>query len=237
MENVVIIGASGHGSVILDCLEKEGKYNVIGFIDSYKTKHTLVNGYQVLGSEYDLPYLISRLNITGGIVAVGDNWTRKLVVDRISKITPSFNFINTIHPSAVMGKDMYLGIGNAFLPGAIVNANSIVHDFCIVNTNASLGHDGVMESYSSLAPSVCTGGELILGKFSALSLGVNVINGISIGSHTVIGAGALVLENIGDNQIAYGSPAKKIRDRSVGECYLYASKNDTKFKTVNLNKV
>lgn len=237
MENIVIIGASGHGSVILDCLEKEGKYNVIGFIDSYKKKHTLVNGYQVLESEYDLPYLISRLNIAGGIVAVGDNWTRKLVVERISKIIPSFKFINTIHPNAVIGKDMYLGIGNVFMPGAIVNANAIIHDFCIVNTNASLGHDGVMESYASLAPSVCTGGELRLGKYSALSLGVNVINGITIGSHTVIGAGALVLENMGDYVVAYGSPAKKVRNRRVGECYLYASRNDTKFKTANLNKV
>ena len=26
MQNVVIFGASGHGSVVLDCIEKEGKW-------------------------------------------------------------------------------------------------------------------------------------------------------------------------------------------------------------------
>ncbi len=38
MKNIVIIGASGHGSVILDCIEKENKYNLLGFVDSFKKK-------------------------------------------------------------------------------------------------------------------------------------------------------------------------------------------------------
>jgi sugar O-acyltransferase (sialic acid O-acetyltransferase NeuD family) len=224
MQNVIIFGASGHGSVILDCLEKEGKYNVIGFVDSYKKKGYRLNGYQVIGSEFNLPYLINRFNIVGGIVAIGDNWIRKLIVDRITKIVPNFNFINTIHPKAIIGKDVLVGSGNVIMPGAIVNANSILHDFCIINTNSSLGHDGIMESYSSLAPSVCSGGNLHLGQYSAVSLGVNIINGIEIGNHSVIGAGSLVVENFGDNIVAYGSPAKVVRSRVVGEPYLASSK-------------
>ncbi|WP_249356516.1 hypothetical protein [Maribacter sp. ACAM166] len=152
MQNVIIFGASGHGSVVLDCLEKEGKYNVIGFVDPYKLKGARVNGYQVLGSEYDLPYLINRSNIVGGIVAIGDNWTRKCIVDRIVRVVPHFNFINTAHPKAIIGIDVMMGCGSVFMPGAIINANSRIHDFCIINTNSSLGHDSIMESYSSLAP-------------------------------------------------------------------------------------
>jgi len=237
MQNVIIFGASGHGSVVLDCLEKEGKYNVIGFVDSYKRKGTRVNGYQVLGSEYDLPYLINRFNIVGGIVAIGDNWTRRLIVDRIVRVFPNFNFINTVHPKAIIGKDVMIGCGSVFMPGSIINANSIIHDFCIINTNASLGHDGVMESYSSLAPSVCSGGNLKLGQFSAISLGVNIINGIEIGCHTVIGAGALIVGNFGDKVIAYGSPAKVIRNRTIGEPYLYSSKKQQPTQKQYLNKV
>ncbi|CAN0599228.1 unnamed protein product, partial [Ectocarpus sp. 12 AP-2014] len=65
---------------------------------------------------------------------------------------------------------------------------------------------------------------LKLGRFSAISLGVNVINGIEIGQHTVIGAGALVVDHFGDNVMAYGSPARIIRKRSVGEPYLSTTK-------------
>ncbi|WP_299800761.1 NeuD/PglB/VioB family sugar acetyltransferase [uncultured Maribacter sp.] len=230
MQNVIVFGASGHGSVVLDCLEKEGKYNVLGFVDSFKQKGTSINGYQVLGSEIDLPFLIDRFNIVGGIVAIGDNWIRKLIVDKIFKIVPDFSFINTIHPKAILGKDVLLGCGNVFMPGAIVNANSIVHDFCIINTNSSLGHDGIMDSYSSLAPSVCTGGNLKLGRFSAVSLGVNIINGIEIGQHTVIGAGSLVVDHFGDNVLAYGSPARIVRKRAMGEPYLSTPKKQQLYK-------
>jgi len=229
MQNVIIFGASGHGSVVLDCLEKEGKYNVIGFVDSFKKKGSKINGYEVLGSEYDLPFLLNRFNIIGGIVAIGDNWIRKVVVDRIIKIAPNFIFVNTVHPQATIGKDVLLGCGNVFMPGAIINANSIIHDFCIVNTNSSLGHDGLVDSYSSLAPSVCTGGSLKLGRFSAISLGVNIVNGIEIGKHSVIGAGALVVNHFGDNVIAYGSPARIVRKRNIGEPYLSTSKKTTTF--------
>lgn len=237
MQNVVIFGASGHGSVVLDCLEKEGKYNVIGFVDSYKKKDSKINGYQVLGSEFDLPYLINRFNIVGGIVAIGDNWIRKLIVDRILQIVPKFNFVNTVHPMSILGKDVLLGCGNVFMPGAIVNANSIIRNFCIINTNSSLGHDGIMESYSSLAPSVCCGGNLNLGQFSAISLGVNIINGIKIGKHSIIGAGSLVVENFGDNVVAYGSPAKLIRKRIIGEPYLSTSKKQSLPSLRNLQEV
>jgi FlaA1/EpsC-like NDP-sugar epimerase len=51
MKNIVIIGASGHGGMILDCIEKEGRYHVLGFIDSFKEKGTEYLGYEILGNE------------------------------------------------------------------------------------------------------------------------------------------------------------------------------------------
>jgi FlaA1/EpsC-like NDP-sugar epimerase len=44
MKNIVIIGASRQGTMILDCLEKERNYSVAGFIDSFKSKNSDHNG-------------------------------------------------------------------------------------------------------------------------------------------------------------------------------------------------
>ncbi|MCG2461896.1 acetyltransferase [Flavobacteriaceae bacterium F89] len=230
MQNIVILGASGHGSVILDSIEKFGRYKVIGFLDSFKKRGAMQNGYQVLGSELDLPYLIDKFQIHGGVVAIGDNWTRKRVVERITKLVPSFNLIKVVHPSAVIGKDVRIGKGSVILPGVVINTNAIVGDFCIINTNSSLGHDGRMENYSSLASGVCTGGNFSLGEFSAVSLGVTVLENTSIGEHTVIGAGSLVLKDIGSFVMAYGSPARVVRPRLVGESYLTGGKQDKLIK-------
>lgn len=220
MHNIIIIGASGHGNVILDCLEKEGKYKVIGFIDSFKKKGLSHNGYPVLGTEYDLPYIISAYNIEGGIIAIGDNWQRKLMGDRIRAISPDFNYITTVHPTAVVGRRTRIGSGSVLLAGAVVNSGSIIGKFCFLNTNSSLGHDGIIGDYSSLAPRVATGGNLILGCFSALCLGANIIENVEIGNHTVVGAGALVLNHIPSMVVAFGTPATVIRKRKVGDTYL-----------------
>lgn len=235
MKNIVIFGASGHGCVVLDCIEQEGKYNIIGFIDSFKEKGKKMNGYQILGSEFDLPYYIEKFNLYGGIVAIGDNWTRREVVGRIRKISPNFNFISAVHPRSIIGKDVNIGKGSVIMPGVTINTNSKVGDFCILNTNSSLDHDGFMCNYSSLAPGVITGGNLYLGQYSAICLGSNVLENKSIGKHTVIGAGSLVVSDFGDYQVAYGSPAVMIRAREAGEPYLSGSKDSAPFPAIAKN--
>lgn len=235
MENVVIIGASGHGSVVLDCIEKEGRYKVVGFVDSFKKAGLSQCGYPILGSENDLPYILSAYDVSGGIVAVGDNWLRKCVVNKIRSIVPDFNFVKVVHPSAIIGKNVLVGEGSVVMPGVIVNSRAIIGDFCILNTNSSLEHDGILGAYSSLAPRACTGGNLVLGSFSAVGLGANLIENIEIGSHTVIGAGALVINHIPSEVIAYGTPAKVVRKRKIGERYLgrishaFSKKNQESF--------
>lgn len=224
MKNIVIIGASGHGGMLLDCIEKEGRYNVLGFVDSFKEKGTKMNGYEVLGNELELPQLIDTFHIQGAILAIGNNWTRKNMANKINDIAPGLDFVSTIHPSAIVGKGVKIGKGSAVLPGAIINANATLGDFCILNTNASLGHDGHMEDFSSIASGACTGGELVLGRFSAISLGANIIEKITIGNHSVIGAGSLVVKNVGSHSVVYGSPARLIRRRRIGEPYLSGDK-------------
>ena len=224
MHNIIIFGASGHGSVVLDCIEKEAKYNVVGFIDSYKEKGTQLNGHVVLGSEFDLPYLIEKHQIYGGIVAIGDNWTRNLVVKRAQKIAKDLKFVSIIHPSAEIGKEVQIGSGSVIMPGVTINANAIIGDHCILNTNSSLDHDGFMNNFSSLAPKVCVGGYFILGKGSAICLGANIIENITIGEHSVVGAGALVVGNVEDNVVVYGAPARIVRKRIPSDPYLTDSK-------------
>jgi acetyltransferase-like isoleucine patch superfamily enzyme len=77
-----------------------------------------------------------------------------------------------------------------------------------------------MEEFSSLAPGVVTGGTVRIGSYSAVSLGANIIQGRAIGRHTVIGAGALVLEDIPDFSVVYGVPATVVRKRKEGDKYL-----------------
>jgi sugar O-acyltransferase (sialic acid O-acetyltransferase NeuD family) len=218
MRSVLVFGAGGHAKVVIDIIEKSGVYQVAGLIDQSKPKGTIVFGYEVLGDE---TYLLEQEeSISGGIVAIGDNWTRYTMVASILKVAPDFHFIPAVHPSAQIGKGAQIGAGTVVMAGAVVNSDTIIGRHCIVNTRASIDHDCIMGDFSALAPHATTGANVRIGDFSAISLGANVVHSIQIGEHTVIGAGATVLSAIGSNVIAYGLPAKVIRSRQVGERYL-----------------
>jgi len=164
--------------------------------------------------------LVVKHNLVGGIIAIGDNWIRSKVYEKIKSIGPNFTFVKTIHPNAQIAKNVQIGDGTVIMAGVIINSNSTVGNHCILNTNSSLDHDGFMDDFSSLAPNVTTGGDVKIGKFSAISLGANIVNGITIKEQTVVGAGSAVLEDIPEFSVAYGVPAKIMRKRVAGEKYL-----------------
>ena len=60
--NIVIIGASGHAKVIIDIVERQQLFNIVGLIDSYKPKKTKICNYTVLGREDDLATLMKQHN-------------------------------------------------------------------------------------------------------------------------------------------------------------------------------
>ena len=131
-EKIVIIGSSGHAKVIIDIIEQEGKFKIIGLIDPYKGIGESVLGYKILGEDKDLPQLIIKYQLSGCIIAIGDNWARSIVKNKIQEIDPSFGFITTIHPSASIAHGVTIGSGTVVMAGVVVNSNSSIGDFCII---------------------------------------------------------------------------------------------------------
>lgn len=219
-EQVLIFGASEHAKVIIDIFEKEGKFQILGLIDDNIHLGTSFFDYPILGTTEHLTQIMEENPNCKAFVAIGDNWVRHKVVEKISKIIPTIDFASAIHPSAQIGKHVSIGKGVAVMAGAVINPDSILEDFVIINTRASLDHDGLVKSFSSLAPSVVTGGQVKIGSFTAIGIGATILHGIKIGQHTVIGGGALVLKDCGDHEVLIGSPAKVIRKRAIGDRYL-----------------
>jgi len=224
MKKIVVFGASGHAKVVIDIIEKQNKYEIVGIIDSFELKNSMLYDYEILGDEYDLAKIVKEENIHGCIVAIGSNYIRKIIVNRIEELCPEIVFINAIHPNAYIGKNVFIGRGNVFMPGVIVNSDSSISNFCIINTNASVGHDSILNDFSSISPGVRIGGSINLGYCSGISIGATIIENISIGDHTIIGAGSVVTKNIPSFVVAYGSPANVIRKRTENEKYMFSSK-------------
>lgn len=219
-KNILIIGASGHAKVIIDIIERTAMYHIVGLVDSYKsTSETLFN-YKILGTEHAIPNLIETHNLYGGIIAIGDNYTRMKLAKTINDQHTNFKFINAIHPQAIIGKNVQIDAGSCVMAGAIINADAKIGTHCIINTKSSVGHDCNIKCYNSIAPGATLGGNVHIGKCSSISINATVIENVHIGKHTVIGAAALVNKNIGSNKVAYGIPAKVVKERKKEDRYL-----------------
>lgn len=220
MSRVLVIGGSEQGRQAIDVVASAGTHEVVGVLDRSLLVGTDVSGHPVVGRDDDLAGAAALVSADAFIVAIGDNHTRGRVIDASCAACPDLTLVSAVHPAAVISQSAVVGAGGIVMAGAVVSNGCVVGDGVILGTKASLDHDCEVGAYASLAPNVTTGGRVRIGAYSALLLSANVIHGVSVGDHTVVGAGALVLDDLGAQVVAYGVPARVARSRDRGEPYL-----------------
>jgi len=220
MENIIVFGGSDHARLVLDIIKNENKYNVIGIIDDFLEKNTIVFGYKVLGKLNELEsILLSFKGVNSGIIAIGDNYTRHTFAEKIKKIK-KFSFVSAIHPSTILGSNVKINDGCVISAGVIINNDTVIGEHCYLGMKVAISHDGKVDDFCSLAPGVTAGGNVNIGNLTAIGLGTNIIHGKNIGEQNVIGAGSLVVNNFENNLLVYGVPAKVIKKRKIDDPYL-----------------
>ena len=219
--NIVIIGGGNQAQYVIDIIEKQEFYNIVGIIDSVKEIGTVVYGYAVIGRQEDIYELMQKYYIIGGVIAIGDNYARYKVVEEIkTQVGRLFWFVNAIHPSCIVGKNVNFGEGVVAMAGVIFNPGAVVGSFTFFATGAQIEHDCFIEDYASVSAGTVLGGHVHINAFAALALSVTVFDRTKIGTNTVIGSGSLVTKDVPSNVLAYGNPLKIIRSRELGERFL-----------------
>jgi len=219
VKDIIIIGASGHAKVVIDILETKGEYRIVGLIDLCRKKGERFFGYEILGNDEHRKDICHQYGIGHLFIAIGDNWLRHQVHQKIISTDKDISFVTAVHPSAVIGRDVIIEYGSVVMAGAVVNSSSRIDRFCIINTAASIDHDCHLKDFASVAPNACLGGNVTIDSHSAISIGATVKQGIHIARHTVVGAGATVLDDLPGEVLCYGTPARVIRKRQIGEKY------------------
>jgi sugar O-acyltransferase (sialic acid O-acetyltransferase NeuD family) len=220
MKNIVLIGGGNQAHYTIDIIEKEGKYNIVGIIDSIHDVDSDRFGYKIIGRQENISQIIKEYDVEGGVISIGDNWSRYYVYNQIKELAPDLEFVNAIHPSIVIGNNVTLGKGIVAMAGCIFNPKSFIGNFTFFATGAQVEHDNYIDDFSSISAGSITGGYVKLGKYSAVTLGVTIMDRVEIGENTVIGSGSLVTKSFPSDVLAYGNPAKIIRNRTKGEKFL-----------------
>lgn len=211
--DLVVFGAGGHAVSVAEVARSAG-WRVLAFVDAQREGTTLL-GLPVIGRA-DAMLAAG----AAAVVAIGDNAVRQRVAGDLAARAPGTRFPTLVHGSASVSSYAALGPGTVVAQNASVGAAARIGAFCIVNTAASVDHETVMEDFASIAPGAVTGGRAMIGLRSAVSIGAVVKHGVVIGPDSVLGANSYLHADLPEGRVAYGSPARVVRERRVGDPYL-----------------
>lgn len=107
-------------------------------------------------------------------------------------------------------------------PGLYVNAGctlgaaSVFDNFVLINRGASIGHHVELGPYVSIGPGAVIGGLVRVARGSVIGAGAVILPEVSIGSNSVVGAGSVVTNDVPDNCLVFGNPARILRTGIAG---------------------
>jgi sugar O-acyltransferase (sialic acid O-acetyltransferase NeuD family) len=219
--DIVIFGSGDHAKVIFSEIINYNKYNIIGFVDEIKKNKDLIikhknKKYYTLGK---ISENIKKNNLRG-IIGVGSNFVRKKIYKKIISINKKFKFEKIISKNSIINKNVFIKEGTFIGPGVVINQGTNIGKHCIINTSSSIDHDNIFEDFSSTAPGVITGGNVVVRENSNIGIGSIIKHQVEIKKNTVIGGNSFVTKNCDSNFLYFGSPSKKIRKISNSEEYL-----------------
>jgi sugar O-acyltransferase (sialic acid O-acetyltransferase NeuD family) len=206
IERIFLIGAGGHGMVVLDALERtEKRSDAIRIFDqSIERIGQRILDLTVQRFDPDMKIAGERFH-----VCIGDNNARARLFD---KLKGGGGLPRTvIHPVATIAPSAVIGGGTFIAARAIVAPAAVVGEGGIVNHGTIVDHECVVGNFCHLAPGATLAGNVRVAARVFIGAGANILPGISIGEAAIIGAGAVVTADVPPGTTYVGVPARQIR--------------------------
>ena len=231
-KDIIIVGAGGFGREVAWLIRRINEYNTshgIGWIynilgyfdDNANLTGKRIGLYRVLGIVNDIEAVISHMSDDSELYvtcAIANTKIRKKLMgsvkDRLSRLSGCFvSFPNLIDPDAVLSDQVTIGEGNIICAGCIVSVDVTIGNFNIFDWNSTIGHDDVVKDYVTLYPNVNVSGNVILNDRAEIGTGTQIIQGKTVGEGCILGAGAVVIDDIPEECTAVGVPAKVVKGK------------------------
>jgi sugar O-acyltransferase (sialic acid O-acetyltransferase NeuD family) len=126
-------------------------------------------------------------------------------------------FHTLVHPTAYVSPLARIGAGTFIGARSVVAPGASLGEHVFVNRGATIGHDTAIGAFSRIHPGCNVGGLSAIGRGVTIGIGATLIERLAVGDNAVIGAGSVVVEDVPDDVVAYGAPARVVRrvDRPV----------------------
>ena len=210
IETIWVVGASGHGRVVIDALFQCGvpPEHIIVSDDSTALRDTECLGLKVVVPAIQKVVFSSRFHI-----AVGNGIAREKLFEELQNA--GCKPMTILHPKATISKFSSICDGAFVAAQGVVAPGAKVGRGAIINHAAIIDHDCVVGDFSHIAPNATLGGGARIGDFAFIGAGATILPQITVGDNAVIGAGAVVLRDVAPGVVCAGVPAVQIIAENV----------------------
>ena len=191
MNKILLIGGGGHCKSVIDVIEQEAKFEIVGIIDKPELLGKNILGYKVIGNDLELEGLAKKYKYA--LITVGQI---KSATPRIKlfELAKKFGFFLPciISPNAYVSKHSKIGNGTIIMHNTIVNSNTSIGENCILNSKALIEHDCLISDHCHISTNAIINGGVKIGSKCFIGSNVTTKNNITIKEDSFIKAGSIV---------------------------------------------
>lgn len=212
MKRAIVVGAGGYGQMMSDYLAGAG-YSVAGFLDDAESlRGKSICGIPVLGRIATLEEMVGRADAV--FVALGANAVRRSILKTAQSM--GFAIPAFVHSAACVADQAEVDEGVYVLQGAQVMPFAKLGFGSVVSMAANVAHHSVLGDGAFLSTGVNLGANVRVGLEAFLGIGSTVMTGVKrIGDRAIVGAGAVVIDDVDSGSTVVGVPARPIRRNLV----------------------
>lgn len=178
-EKIVLIGGGGHCHSVIDVIEQENRYEIIGIVDTKENIGKKVLNYDVIACDDDLEMIFETCK--NAIITVGQIESNKIRVKIYNTLKQiGFNLPVIISPFAYVSKHSMIDEGTVVMHHALINANVKVGKNCIINSKALIEHDSIIEDNCHISTASVINGGVVVKENSFFGSNATSKQGIEI---------------------------------------------------------
>ena len=208
MEGIILIGGGGHCKSVIDVIETENKYAIVGILDSKEKLGETVLGYKIIGTDNDIDSLAKKhKNFALTIGQIKSSEVREKIYNEVIKSNGCMPII--ISPLAHISKYAKINDGTVIMHHAIVNASATIGKCCIINTKANIEHDVNIGDFCHISTGAMINGGVKIEKSCFIGSNSTINHDVSIPQNSIIGSNSTVNKTLTISGTYVGCPAKK----------------------------
>ena len=207
---VIVLGTGKHAEVVIEIIEAQGNYQILGVVSSAPNAPKELLGYEYLGN-FDIFKSLDKQSTIKVVNGLGGWAEQQFRVTMFHKIREQgYVFATVIHPSATIAKNVTIDEGSMVGSNATLMTGAKIGKNVIISSASLIAHHTEIEDHVLISGGVNIGADVIIKKQSIIGFSAVVASRIEVGEKALVATGAVAVKNVAAETTVMGLPAKEI---------------------------